>query len=170
MIEQFFTQPKLLSRLREGVFGQNLPAFAASLHKEGYSRGCIRRHLRAADETQWLEREYWYSHSTEKIPIDGHQSTLVQWMPSTESQIKEAAPEQKTRKSRITQDMVLAKMSLTEWVTREQFVEWAGNKPFELGIKRASKMLTDMVDRDLVEVERTKRPKTNDLELFRRKE
>ena len=36
MIEQFFTQPKVLSRLREGVFGQNLPAFAASLYKEGY--------------------------------------------------------------------------------------------------------------------------------------
>jgi hypothetical protein len=38
MIEQFFTQPKVLSRLREGVFGRDLPAFAASLHKEGYSR------------------------------------------------------------------------------------------------------------------------------------
>jgi hypothetical protein len=48
MIEQFFSQPKVLSRLREGVFGRYLPAFAASLHKEGYSRGCIRRHLRAA--------------------------------------------------------------------------------------------------------------------------
>ena len=53
MIEQFFTQPKVLSRLREGVFGQNLPAFAASLHKEGYSRGCIRRHLRAADHSNF---------------------------------------------------------------------------------------------------------------------
>jgi hypothetical protein len=51
MIEQFFTQPKVLSRLWEGVFGQNLPAFAASLHKEGYSRGFIRRPLRAADHS-----------------------------------------------------------------------------------------------------------------------
>ena len=49
MIKQFFTQPKVLSRLQEGVFGPYLPAFAASLHEEGYSRGCIRRHLRAAD-------------------------------------------------------------------------------------------------------------------------
>jgi hypothetical protein len=32
---------RVLSRLREGVFGQNLPAFAASLHKEGYSRGAF---------------------------------------------------------------------------------------------------------------------------------
>ena len=48
MIKQFFTQPKVLSRLQEGVFGPYLPVFAASLHEEGYSRGCIRRHLRAA--------------------------------------------------------------------------------------------------------------------------
>ena len=49
MIKQFFTQPKVLSRLQEGVFGPYLPVFAASLHEEGYSRGCIRRHLRAVD-------------------------------------------------------------------------------------------------------------------------
>ena len=49
MIKQFFTQPKVLSRLQEGVFGPYLPAFAVALHEEGYSRGCIRRHLRAAD-------------------------------------------------------------------------------------------------------------------------
>jgi hypothetical protein len=61
-------------------------------------------------------------------------------------------------------------MSLTEWVTREQFIEWAGNKPFGLGINRASKMLTDMVDRERVEVQKTKRSGTNNLELFRRKE
>jgi hypothetical protein len=48
MIKQFFIQPKVLSRLQEGVFGPYLPA-AAALHEEGYSRGCIRRHLRAAD-------------------------------------------------------------------------------------------------------------------------
>jgi hypothetical protein len=58
MIEQFFTQPKVLSRLQEGVFGRYLPAFAASLHKEGYSRGCIRRHLRAADHFgAWLTKQ-----------------------------------------------------------------------------------------------------------------
>jgi hypothetical protein len=45
MIEQFFTQPKVLSRLQEGFFGPYLPAFAASLHEEGYSAGCIRRFL-----------------------------------------------------------------------------------------------------------------------------
>jgi integrase/recombinase XerD len=50
MLEQFFTQPKVLRRLQEGVFGPYLPAFAASLQQEGYSTGSIRRHLRAADQ------------------------------------------------------------------------------------------------------------------------
>ncbi len=57
MIKQFFTQPKVLSRLQEGVFGPYLPSFAACLHKEGYSRGCIRRHLRAAGHFgAWLTK------------------------------------------------------------------------------------------------------------------
>lgn len=54
------------------------------------------------DEIQWTEREYWFSHSTEKIPIHGKESTLVQWVPSNEAQIRAAEPEKKTRKSKVT--------------------------------------------------------------------
>src|SRR5689334_25113100 len=58
MLEQFFTQPKVLRRLQEGVFGPYLPAFAESLRQEGYSKGCIRRHLRAADHFGvWLTEQ-----------------------------------------------------------------------------------------------------------------
>jgi hypothetical protein len=58
MIKQIFTQPKVLSRLEKGVFGPYLPAFAAYLHKEGFSRECIRRHLRAADHFgAWLTEQ-----------------------------------------------------------------------------------------------------------------
>jgi integrase/recombinase XerD len=58
MLKQFFTQPKVLRRLQEGVFGPYLPAFAASLQQEGYSKGCIRRHLRAADQFgAWLTKQ-----------------------------------------------------------------------------------------------------------------
>jgi hypothetical protein len=35
MLKQFFTQPKVLRRLQEGVFGPYLPAFAVSLQQEG---------------------------------------------------------------------------------------------------------------------------------------
>jgi integrase/recombinase XerD len=58
MLERFFTQPKVLRRLQEGVFGPYLPAFAASLQQEGYSKGCIRRYLRAADHLgAWLSQQ-----------------------------------------------------------------------------------------------------------------
>ena len=58
MLKQFFTQPKVLRRLQEGVFGPYLPAFAMSLQQEGYSKGCIRRHLRAADRFgAWLSQQ-----------------------------------------------------------------------------------------------------------------
>jgi integrase/recombinase XerD len=58
MLEQCFTQPKVLRRLQEGVFGPYLPAFVASLQQEGYSKGCIRRHLRAADHLgAWLSQQ-----------------------------------------------------------------------------------------------------------------
>jgi integrase/recombinase XerD len=58
MLEQLFTQPKVLRRLQEGVFGPYLPAFAESLQQEGYSKGCIRRHLRAADHFgAWLTKQ-----------------------------------------------------------------------------------------------------------------
>ena len=58
MLKQFFTQPKVLRRLQEGVFGPYLPAFAVSLQQEGYSKGCIRRHLRAADRFgAWLSQQ-----------------------------------------------------------------------------------------------------------------
>ena len=71
MIEQFFSQQKVLSHLQEGVFGPYLAAFAASLHKEGYSRGCIRRHLRAADHFGiWLVEQ--------KLTVGDLTSTIVE--------------------------------------------------------------------------------------------
>jgi hypothetical protein len=121
------------------------------------------------NEIQWTEREYWFSHSTDKITIDGQESILVQWVPSSEAQIKAAAPEKKARKSQITTEMVLAKMSLVDWVTRQQFIEWLGGKEFgHLGVNPASRMLTDMIDRELVETESTKRAGTCDLKRYRR--
>jgi hypothetical protein len=48
----------VLRRLQEGVFGPYLPAFAVSLQQGGYSKGCIRRHLRAADRFgAWLSQQ-----------------------------------------------------------------------------------------------------------------
>jgi hypothetical protein len=121
------------------------------------------------DEIQWTEREYWYSHSTEKISIDGEESTLVQWVPATSDQIKVSEPVTKPAKpKRVTAEIVLEKMSPIEWVTRPQFIEWA-IETFSIGRDRADKMLTDLFDRDLVEILLTPRPKTNPKKEYRRK-
>ena len=122
------------------------------------------------DEIQWLEREYWFSHSTEKIQLDDQETTLVQWVPSSEDQIKQAEPEERPSraKGKATAEIVLQKMSPIDWVTREQFKAWA-NAEFRIALNPADKLLTDLVDRELVELRITKRPKTNDLKQYRRK-
>jgi hypothetical protein len=57
MLNQFFTQPKVLRRLQEGVFGPYLPAFARTLQQEGYSKGCtlVDYQLHAAIEMAGLD-------------------------------------------------------------------------------------------------------------------
>jgi hypothetical protein len=120
-------------------------------------------------EIQWTEREYWFSHSTEKIQMDEQESTLVQWVPSMEDQIKNAAPEKKVSKAkRITAEVVLEKMSLIEWVTRPQFITWVMEQ-FGIGRDRADEILTDLFDRGLVDFLATPRPKTNAKKEYRRK-
>jgi len=49
MFDTFFSQIKVRSRMESGPIGPHLSEIAAVLHRDGYSRGTIRRHLRAAD-------------------------------------------------------------------------------------------------------------------------
>ena len=49
MFDTFFTQIKVRSRMEIGPIGPYLSEIAAALHRDGYTRGTIRRHLRAAD-------------------------------------------------------------------------------------------------------------------------
>jgi hypothetical protein len=55
MFDTFFTQIKVRSRMESGPIGPYLSEIAAVLHRDGYTRGTIRRHLRAADHFgAWL--------------------------------------------------------------------------------------------------------------------
>ena len=49
MLDTFFTQIKVRSRMESGPIGPYLSEIAAMLHRDGYARSTIRRHLRAAD-------------------------------------------------------------------------------------------------------------------------
>ena len=58
MLDTFFTQIKVRSRMESGPIGPYLSEIAALLHRNGYARSTIRRHLRAADRFgAWILEE-----------------------------------------------------------------------------------------------------------------
>jgi hypothetical protein len=58
MLDTFFTQIKVRSRMEGGPIGPYLSEIAAMLHRNGYARSTIRRHLRAADRFgAWILKE-----------------------------------------------------------------------------------------------------------------
>ena len=48
MLEKFFSAPKTLRRLRSGISGPHIDAFADDLERHGYARASAVRYLRAA--------------------------------------------------------------------------------------------------------------------------
>jgi hypothetical protein len=58
MLDTFFTQIKVRSRMESGPIGPYLSEIAAVPHRNGYTRSTIRRHLRAADRFgAWILKE-----------------------------------------------------------------------------------------------------------------
>ena len=56
MIERYFSQAKLLIRLRTGPIGPYLPRFVSALEQRCFSRDSIRRFIRGADSLcRWLD-------------------------------------------------------------------------------------------------------------------
>ncbi len=48
MLENYFSAPKALTRLRAGLSGPHIDGFADALEHDGYSPGAAVRYLRAA--------------------------------------------------------------------------------------------------------------------------
>ena len=56
MIERYFSQAKVLFRLRAGPLGPYLPRFVSDLEQRRFSRDTIRRYIRGADSLcRWLD-------------------------------------------------------------------------------------------------------------------
>jgi len=56
MIERYFSQTKVLIRLRSGSVGPYLPRFVSALEQRRFSRDTIRRYIRGADSLcRWLD-------------------------------------------------------------------------------------------------------------------
>ena len=58
MIERYFSQAKVLIRLRSGPVGPYLPRFVSALEQRRFSRDTIRRYIRGADSLcRWLDAQ-----------------------------------------------------------------------------------------------------------------
>ena len=56
MIERYFSQAKVLIRLRSGSVGPYLPRLVSALEQRRFSRDTIRRYIRGADSLcRWLD-------------------------------------------------------------------------------------------------------------------
>jgi hypothetical protein len=123
------------------------------------------------DEIQWTSREYWFSWSIEEFSSNGDTCKIISWIPATQEQIKSAEPEKKVgRKEKgVTSAMMHEKMSVVDWMTREQLYEWA-DAVLHIGEKKVDKLLDDLITRKLVEVEHIKRPKMRPAVLFRKRQ
>ena len=85
MLDTFFTQIKVRSRMESGPIGPYLSEIAAVHHRNGYARSTIRRHLRAADRFgAWILKEGMFLRSVSTglrshlFPSDGpRQKTSV---------------------------------------------------------------------------------------------
>jgi hypothetical protein len=119
------------------------------------------------DEIQWTERQYWFSHSREKMTIDGKEYVIYDWLPSTEAQIAAAKPTPKGQKESLTAEQIWEKMSPLEWHTKTQFREWAHEK-FHIGMNNADEKLKLLEEMKLVEVSEERRPGTNPLKRYRK--
>lgn len=70
MLEEYFSAPKTLARLRAGLSGPHIDGFADALERDGYSQGSAVRYLRAAAHLgQFQQRQH-------KILADIDASTL----------------------------------------------------------------------------------------------
>jgi hypothetical protein len=72
VINHFFTHPRVLARLRQGVLAEFLDDYAKSLHDQGYSRESIRIQLRLIDAFgRWLKRKRIAFQEIDRGILDG---------------------------------------------------------------------------------------------------
>ena len=101
-------------------------------------------------QSGWVEPEYYFSHSKETREIDGNDFEIIQWVPATEAEIKDAMPNPKEKKIRATMESIHQKMSPFINYTRESWRVWLAES-FHVGYHSADDFRAAMVDSGLVE-------------------
>jgi len=103
----------------------------------------------------WVDPEYYFSHSKTTQEINGEDFEIIEWVPATEAQIKEAEPEEKKpKKEFITEKAVYDRMSPTVDYTQDTFRTWF-LETFKRGEKLADTMRRSMIDNGLIEAVET---------------
>ena len=103
-------------------------------------------------KTGWTEPEFYFSHDTRTIELNGEDFEIISWVQSTPAQIQEAAPEPKAhRKREFTKAEVYQKMSPIEAYTRDQFRLWC-KESFQMGRDSSDIIRSALVSDGLIEV------------------
>jgi hypothetical protein len=102
-------------------------------------------------QSGWIEPEYYFAHSKKNVEIDHDDFEIIQWLPATSDQIKQAEPEPKPKKkTEVTSELIHQKMSPLELYTRKSFQIWC-KETFKLGINSADIFLSAMIHNNLIE-------------------
>jgi hypothetical protein len=101
-------------------------------------------------QSGWLDPEYYFAHSRQKVDIHGEDFEIIQWLPANDAQISEAKPEPKEKKLRLTSELIYAKMSPITDYTRQSFRVWC-KESFQIGVNAADDFLSSMVHHGLIE-------------------
>jgi hypothetical protein len=110
------------------------------------------RFITAKRPTQsgWLDPEYFFAHSKEKVDINGEDFEIIQWLPASAAQISEAKPEPKQKKIRVTTELIYEKMSLITDYTRESFRAWCKDS-FQIGRDLSDDYRAAMIQNGLIQ-------------------
>jgi hypothetical protein len=102
-------------------------------------------------QSGWVEPEYYFAHSRKEVEVNHETLEIIEWLPASEAQIKQAAPEPETIKIKVTEEKIHQRMSPIEDYTRESFRTWC-KEVFDIGRDMADTYRGSMVHKGLIEV------------------
>jgi hypothetical protein len=100
-------------------------------------------------QSGWVEPEYFFAHSRKEVEINHETLEIIQWLPASEAQIKQASPEPETIKIKVTEEKIHQRMSPIEDYTRESFRTWC-KEVFNIGRDMADNYRGSMVHKGLI--------------------
>jgi hypothetical protein len=102
-------------------------------------------------QSGWIEPEYYFAHSKKSVEIGDDDFEIIQWLPATSDQIKQAEPVPKPKpKIDVTSDLIYQKMSPLTAYTRASFRIWL-KEAFKIGSNTADDFLAAMVENGLID-------------------